>query len=147
MMDAKTLFAIAEPYIIERLLQNGAPLTGKSKAGFGCLITALICACAGAGFLVYALYQWLLFNFTPDIAAALTGAALMFLSALSILTAWGLLKYQKMKSRALQRQMSETVEELIELANGELAEPVRDHPKAALLIASCAGLIAGHKLL
>lgn len=141
------LFAIAENLLIDRLVSNDAPLTGKSKAGIGLTFFAGFMLLTACGFFIYAAYLWMSSRFEPEIAASIAGGFTLMLSALCALGAYAIVQYKRYRLSKLKSEITDTMYSALDLAETELAEPIKNNPKTAVLVASLAGFIAGEKFL
>jgi len=142
-----SLLATAEGLLIDRILCNDAPFTGKSKTGLGLFALAGVLLTIALGFFIYAAYLWLVSNYPPEIAAAAAGGLTLGVAALCALGAYGFLQYKRSRLKKLKNEIADTMQNALEFADEELAQPVKDNPKTAVLIASLAGFIAGEKFI
>jgi hypothetical protein len=143
----ESLFKIAEQAVISRLLGNGFPLSGKSKIGLGFLALSALLFLISVGFFVYGLCLWFNNNFPPDIAALLTGLMTFAISILIAIGSYAFLSYKRFRLRKTQKELQDIVYALLETGHEEVAGPVRERPKTAVLLACLAGYIAGEHLI
>lgn len=136
-----------EQILIDRVLSNKASFTGRSKAGFGLLAFSGLLLCLGLGFLLGAAYLWFDKNYTPEVAAAMTGILSMLLALLGAAGAYFFAYFRRRRIQTLKSEIAETVQTALEYADEELGEPVRENPKTAVMIASLAGFVAGERFL
>jgi len=141
------LLATAESLVIDRLLSSDAPMTGKSKAGFGLFAFAGLMLLVAVGFFLYAAFLWLDGNYAPEVAAMLAGALTAGVALICGLIAYGVLLYKRHRIRKMRQEIAGTVQTALELADEELSQPVRENPKMAVLVASLAGYIVGEKFM
>ncbi len=142
-----TLIGSIGSRLLSDTLHNKAPLPGRGKGVLGLIIFAAIIFYTGIGFLIYAAHYTFLNLYTANTAIALTGCLIIAVAFLTACIAAFLsyLKYKRLK--ILQSSIAEFAEMSLDMAQKELAEPVKDNPKTALLLASVAGLVAGDKFL
>lgn len=143
----RALMLIAEQFLVNRVLSNGAPLTGKSKAGFGLMAISGLFLIIGVLFILYAAFLWLNMNYPREIAAMMMGGILMILSLIVAGISYGILRYKQRKIRQFKQETVETVEQVLNHINHELSAPVQQNPKMAVLIATAVGFLAGDKFL
>lgn len=141
------LFTVAEEVLVNRVLSNKAPVTGRSKLGLIIIILTTLFVLAGLGFALYSATVWLNTVFSAHLASLIMAGALftlaLFSSALFLIYS----RYKQSKVKEARQDMAETIEMGINLINKELSEPVSNNPKQAMLIASLAGFVAGDKFL
>ena len=147
----RAFMLIAEQFLVDRLLSNGAPLSGKSKAGFGLMAFSGLFLIVGVLFMLYAAFIYLDATYSKDMAAFIMGGILMGLAGLTALVSYGVLRYKQRKIRQFKQETIETVEQslghVMGILDKELSAPVKDNPKLAIFIATAAGFLAGDKCL
>lgn len=139
--------AFAENMLMERIIGNETPLTGKSKAGLGLMSLTLLLAGAAVIFFLYATYIWLSQNFPPSTAAYYAGGITLAAAALTSLAGYGLSQYRQYRIRQIKREVRETVQEALTIVTDELEDPVKDNPKTSVALAAFAGYVAGDRFL
>lgn len=143
-----SLLATAEIMLIDRVLGNDVPFTGKSKAGLSLYALAGTLFVTSLGFFIVAAYLWIENNyFPPEKAAAMAGGLILALSCLCAGAAYLILQYKRSRARKLKAELTQTLHTLADIAEEELSQPIKDNPKTSVLIASLAGFIAGDKFL
>lgn len=135
--------ALIEQLVIDRVLSNGVPFTGKSKAGLGLVVLSGLFLLLGTGFIIWGSYLWLSYHYTRDIAALVTGLVIFCLSILMALGAYALLKFRERNFQKIKADVANSFRALLETADEELTGPLRENPKMAVLIASLSGFLAG----
>ncbi len=141
------VISLVEQLLVERLLSNEPPLSGKSKAGLSLMALSGFLVILGFGFLVCAAYLWLAAHYPPEIAAATTGAIILFAGLGCAAASYLILQYKKHRLRKLKSEITETLRVVFDITEEELTEPVRENPKASVVAASLAGFAVGEKFL
>ncbi|MEZ0259802.1 MAG: hypothetical protein ACAH80_02265 [Alphaproteobacteria bacterium] len=93
-----------------------------------------------------ALYSSAAAVYTPAQAWAITGCATMALGVIGILVAKIV---ANRRARVIYNHMDDTGKALLDAldtATKGLEEPIADHPRSSILLASLAGYLAGNKL-
>lgn len=134
---------IVERLVTDKVLQASSAMTGRSPASHGLAVAAALFAVAGLGFMVFAAHLWLNRHYQPDLAAALTGLIALGVAFLIALLAAVIFYLRRSTVRKLQAQARKSVQEVFEVVDDFLADPVRDHPKTAALAATLAGFMIG----
>ena len=144
--------SLVDPMIVAKLLAGTlvaprvVPAAGKSilvlsiYALSGLLITAAIVL------LLVALHTSAAAVYTPAQAWAITGCETMGLGIIGVLVA-GIVSNRR--SRVIHNHMDDTGKALLaalDSATQGLEEPIADHPRSSMLLASLAGYLAGNKL-
>lgn len=137
---------VAEQLLMNLIISNDFPLSGKTKAGLGFGALSGLLVFTGFGFLIYAMHLWLTNNFAADVAAALTGCMAFGLAGLSGLIALGVMQYKKSKAEKMKQEIQHTIMQAIEVVNDEFGEPIKENPKTAITAATLAGFMMGNRL-
>jgi F0F1-type ATP synthase membrane subunit a len=138
---------IAEQLLINSILSNGAPFTGKTKVGLGLIGLSGILLFIGTGFMIYAGYIWLSAQYSPELAAAFTGASMMAAALVCALCAYAFLHYRRYNMRRVRKDVETALHMALEFVDDELGSPIRENPKTAAAIALIAGFLTGDKVL
>lgn len=119
----------------------------KTSAGLGYYALAGVLGCLAAVFLSIAAYAQLQAIYDAPIAASIVGGGLALLSAaVGIAGTVAMKRKQMIRRPSLDGNFMDTVEQGVKHFLDGLEEPVRDNPKAAMLMAALAGFAAGDKL-
>ena len=134
-------------WLADRIFRVSSPSRERQALGNILTLAALVFSLAGLGFLVFAAHLWLSRHYQPDIAAAATGLVSLlvslFLAFLAILSFYA----RRSMLRAIRAETQHLAQEVMELIEGFIADPVRSHPKTAVLLAFMAGLLAEESIL
>ncbi len=139
-------FKVAEQLLISRLLSDGFSPSGKTKAGMSFLTLSGLLLLVALGFFVYAAHIWFIKNYAPEIAFSMTGGVILFFSLICALAAYIVREYKKLKVEKIKSTLIHKMEDIFEVANDEIGEPIQENPKTSVLIASLAGFAAGERL-
>ena len=143
------MMALIEPVVMQ-LLMNGInrPSTPILPTKTGMALTALSVFLGGTGlvYMMIAFHEIILAEYSPLVAALGTGALALLLAAFSATAACHLDDLRKAKARLMHDNTRNNLLEAIEAATRGLEEPIADHPRASVLLASLAGYMAGNKL-
>ncbi len=143
------MLALIEPVVMQ-LLMNGInrPSTPilPSKTGMALTALSVFLGCTGIVYMLIAFHEIILADYSPLIAALGTGALALLLAAFSAATACHLDDIRKAKSRMMHDNTKNSLLEAIEAATQGLQEPIADHPRTSVILASLAGFMAGNKL-
>ncbi len=137
----------AEQALADRLSSRLAKISQKNEISYDIAIVAGLVAVVGLGFLVYAAHIWLRNHYQADAAAALTGLMALGIACLLALFALIIMHYRQKTLRKLKHEIQDSLHDVIEFLNEISANPVRQSPKTAALVASLAGFIIGGKTL
>ncbi|HRC26924.1 MAG TPA: hypothetical protein PKX87_05785 [Alphaproteobacteria bacterium] len=141
------LATAAQYAVVDRLLKGYLPLTGRSKVVEALIGVTAALLVLGLGFMIYAAHLWVSRTYTPEMAALVTGGLLLALAALCVAGMYLLVQYTRRRVIRVKDDITQSLTEIMGIAGDELAEPVRDNPKTAVLIASIAGFLAGERFL
>ena len=142
-----TVLAVAEQMLVDSIIGDKPPVTGESKLKIASLAFSFVMGVMGVGFSLYAFYLWLDLNFTPMMVMALMGAVTLTLSLTGFLIFYAVLRYKRYRMHKMKNELIKTAEETLEIFEEELSTPVQNNPKAAILVSSIAGFIAGDRFL
>ncbi|MGQ0527375.1 MAG: phage holin family protein [Alphaproteobacteria bacterium] len=138
---------ILQGIALDKLLKTEPPFFSKVKIGLGLIALSGFFILCGLGFIVFAAHLWFRTQFTPEISYALTGLIFIGFGLIGCWVTYALAQYHKRIFRKFKNDITETIESLFELLDEELKEPISENPKAAVLLASLGGYVAGKKLL
>lgn len=132
---------------VSSLLDHHRPLISPAtKTEWALLILIGLCAAADVFFLAMALYQYLITIFEPSIAA-LISAAVFFVVALLAAAIRKFITLEKSGGhKTADDAIKENIHTLMTHLFNELEEPIKDHPKTSMTIATLAGLLAGRRI-
>ena len=136
---------IAEQLLMNQIISNNFPLSGKTKAGLGLSCLSGLLIFTGLVFFIYAANLWLNNNFSADIAAALTGCVAFSFAAIISLIALSISQYKKIKAAKMKQEIQHTIMQAIEIANDEFSDPIKDNPKTAVTGAALTGFMLGNR--
>lgn len=135
-----------EHLVIDRFLQKDTALSGKKKAGLFFSVVAFFLMFPATGLFIRAGYLRLLQDYPPETAAALTALAVVCVAFFSFMVALILFDSEKMRPDRDSSDIQALIRSGLEFVEKELAEPVQEHPKSALFLASLAGFLAGKQI-
>lgn len=141
------ILSLAEQVVVDRVLSNNPPVSGKTKAGVSFMLISAFFVFIGLAFLMYAGFLWLLRNYSFEEAALGVGLGSLLLAGVIGLISYITLKYRQAKIKQAKQDLIETMEAAIELADHEFSEPIRNNPKTSILVASVAGYVVGERFL
>ena len=141
------LFPLLEQAIVNGFLSKAPPFARKNKFGLSLIALSGLFLVIGIIFAILAGYGWLLTEFTQPLAALIVAGSVVVLGLF-----FALLGYLKLKQRPSVPAMDVPSDQITEIATllgevveEELAEPIKQHPKTALLLASVAGFVAADR--
>ncbi len=140
------LFPIVEQLVINGLLSKKAPLMRKSKFGLGLAILSGLLFLITIIFALIGAYGWLLQEFSQPVAALLVCAGVLALSVIAGLSGYALLTKKPAVPADHSEDITTLIAEMTAFLGEELAEPIQENPKTALLLAGLAGYVAGDRL-
>lgn len=141
------LMSIAEHMIVERVIGNGSPVTGRLKVGLGLTALSGLLIAVGTGFLLFSAYLWMETNLPAQTAALYTGVLALGTAIVLSLIAYAVIIVRKRKAEKMKQELIETIHLAMEVADEELTKPVHDRPKTSILIASVAGYLIGERFI
>lgn len=141
------LIKIGEQLLIDRLLSNAPPLSGKSKAGLSLLTVSGLLFVAGLAFLIFGAYMFLLNTYSPDIAALIAGLTIIVLAGLCTCASVFILQYKKHRVMKAKAEMLYAIREIMDIADEEFGDAIADNPKASLLVSTAVGYAVGERFL
>ncbi|MDE1153312.1 MAG: hypothetical protein PW788_12310 [Micavibrio sp.] len=143
------MLSLVEPVLMQ-LLMNGLNRPSKpllpSKTGIALSAIALFLGCTGIIFMLMAFHELLLDTYAPWIAAVSTGAAALLLAAFAAAVALHLNDIRDAKARLMHQNNTDSLIAAIEAATKGLEDPIANHPRTSVVLASLAGFMAGSKL-
>ncbi len=132
---------------ISGILALGLKTKPQTMAGLAFYAVTALLAIVGTGFLIHAAYMALQMSFPPVEAAFLMSAIIFTLAAVSWIAGYFLTRaYKRRRSAQWTSEVSETVHTVLGVLEEEFETPIRENPKAAVLIAALGGLFAGTRL-
>lgn len=138
---------LIERLVTDKIVQATSGVTGRPTASHAFVVAACAFAFVGVGFLIYAAHIWLMNHYAPDLAALLTGSIIMGIALCSLLISAGIVYFRKSVIKKIRHEAKDSIDEILEIVDSFLADPVRENPKAAALAMSLAGFVAGKKFL
>ena len=135
-------FQLIEKVMIDKLSSAPASLGGvESIKQFLCVLSFSFMTVALV-FLVYGTHTWLSVHYDEGVAAILTGAISLAVSAIIAGILYALICYHKMRIRKVQDKIVDKIRLSLSALEDELSDPIRENPKTALMIALFLGFIA-----
>jgi hypothetical protein len=133
--------------VVSGLLNGHRPLmTSAVKAEWILLAFVGLCAMADVFLLTLALYQYLLAFFAPFAAALISAAVFFAVAVVAAAIRKFIIMEQASKHKSAEDKMKDDIHVMMTSLFNELEGPIRDNPKAAVAIATLAGLFAGQRL-
>lgn len=144
MMSA--LISAIEVAVIDRLLNNKPPsTTGLKWIGALCIVSFTLMI-LGMVFIIYAGHIWLSNQYSPEVAAMVTGGLCIVLALLVLLGIYGYVSYKRNRVRKYKDDVTELVTSGAALLGEYIKAPFFHNPKSTLLVAAIAGFIAAKKM-
>ena len=134
--------------VVASLLDGNRSLVSPAgKTEWALLVFIGLCVAVDVFFLAMALYQYLTRTFPPS-GAALVSAAIFFAAALLAAVIRKLMTREAQPPRhtSAEEELKEKIHFLMLSLFNELEEPIRDHPKTSVTIATLAGMFAGRRM-
>jgi len=148
-MGEMNMLSLVEPVVMQ-LLMNGLNRPSKpllpSKTGIALTVLALFLGCTGIVYMLMAFHEVLLDTYAPWIAAVGTGASALLLSGFAAAVALHLQDIRDAKAKLMHRNDTDNLIAAIEAATKGLEDPIANHPRTSVLLASLAGYMAGNRL-
>jgi len=139
------LLPLIEQVIVDGIVSKKAPFMRKNKFGLGLMALSGFLFCAALICLIVATYSWLLIQFTQPVAALVLSGFILAIAILSALS--GFLITQKKQPQPIQGdEITEILNAITDVIGEDLAQHIKDNPKAAVMLASTAGFVAGDRL-
>ena len=138
--------SVVERFVVDTLFNRTPPMMRRYDIGQGLFALSAIFILIGIGFLGYGTYLWLGARYASETAALAMGAiALLFSGGLVTLTLCGL-AYRAQKVKAYRHNMVAEIETLFATLDEEFGDPIRTHPKKAVLAAAIAGFLLEERI-
>ena len=102
-------------------------------------VVALICLAAAFAY-------WLRQQYTPDVVALVAGLGILALALLVAAAGYAVSEIRKNKIEAVGEEIKKKVLTALESVADEMEDPIRDHPKSSVAIATLAGYLVGNRL-
>ncbi len=102
-------------------------------------VIALICMAAAFSY-------WLRQQYAPDVAAMVAGLSMLALALLVAAAGYAVSVIRKNKIEAVTDEIKNKVLNALESVADEMEDPIRDHPKSSVAIATLAGYLIGNRL-
>lgn len=102
-------------------------------------VVALICMAAAFSY-------WLRQQYPPDVAALVAGLGILALALLVAAAGYAYSVIRKNKIEAVGDEIKDKVLKVLESVADEMEDPIRDHPKSSVAIATLAGYLVGNRL-
>lgn len=144
--------SLVDPMMVAKIIAGtliaprATPAAGKSMLVLALYIFSGALMLAATVLLLVALYTSAAAAYTPAQAWAITGCATMGLGAIGIIVA---MIITNRRAHVIHSHMDDTGKALLaalDSATQGLDEPIADHPRSSMLLASLAGYLAGNKL-
>jgi hypothetical protein len=139
--------AVVKQLLLTQMLSNTLPSTKHHKIGDSLLLLTTVLGSVALLFLILALYIWLKENYEPEMAALLTGAVALILACLAGGAAFWVSNRRLLKVNHFAHDAKKHLLSLVENFTEDLEEPIRKHPKVAVLLAGIIGYILGDRVL
>lgn len=142
------LSVLAQRIIIDKIAERGGLLlTRESKISLALSVLCALFVLTACGFFIYAAYVWLEILYDTHIAAALTALFALTVALMMFLVSLQMANVRKNRLAQARDEMNETLQNALQLLDGEMSEIVHENPKTALFLASLAGFAAAKKFL
>jgi hypothetical protein len=138
--------------LAEQLLMMGALNTQLPKArpdktqqviyGF-----AGVLALVAVIFMILAMSYWLKEQYSPDVAALGTAGITLTFSLLVAACGYTYSVLRKSKIHAVGDELKDKIMSALEAMSEEMEDPIRDHPKSSVALATLAGYVIGNRVL
>lgn len=135
--------AIIEELVMAAVLSQKKSLPRKSKADWALMALSVLLGCAGIFMSMLALERFFEKQYPLDLAALLTAAVILTVAALMALAAYCCRHRKPPVPRP--HELESSLHTLLESVCVELETPIRENPKAAVLIAAIAGFITAQR--
>lgn len=139
--------AISEGVLINHFMNGGGHALARSRTSMGLYLIASFMVCLGAGFLIYAGFQWASTQYTPEQAATLTGLSILFLAVCTALGAQIVIRKRRNKLEQIKHEVTDNLQELLSSLDDDWGGVVSRNPKTSMLVAAVAGYVLGDRLL
>lgn len=138
--------------VAEQLLMLGA-LGGQMKPRKSDRTQQIIFGFAGVlalvsvVYLIVALSYWLKMQYSPDVAALATAGITLSFAILVAAAGYTITVIRKTKVEAVTDELRDKVMQVISAVSEEMEDPIRDHPKSSVALATLAGYVVGNRLM
>lgn len=138
--------------VAEQLLMLGA-LGGQMKPRQSDRAQQIIFGFAGVlalvavVYLIVALSYWLKMQYSPDVAALATAGITLSFAILVAAAGYTITVIRKTKVAAVTDELRDKVMQVISAVSEEMEDPIRDHPKSSVALATLAGYVVGNRLM
>lgn len=135
-----------EQMVLQKIINSGIAGT-PSKARLSPWTLAALLLFIGACFLIAGAFLWMLNNYSPEFATAVTGLLIMFFGILIALGAWCLHEYKKSRIKHYKDEVTGVLGSIMSTIADELEEPIRENPKTAVALSLLAGALISKNVL
>lgn len=146
MASIASLATMLELAVVDKLIRGDIPLEGTPKPGPGFIALSSFLVCLGLGFFIYAAHLWMQPRYSPEMAALLTAALSLWLAVMVLAVAYIGMGYRRKRLKMLGNSIVKNIQDAFEAVDADLRDPVGEHPRTALLLASLAGFVVGEKI-
>lgn len=138
--------AIAEQVLAGYLMNHKIPLTGQSKILLYMFGLSSVLAISGFIFMLFGAYIFLEQLYSVEVACAVIGLVMFSMTLVLSICGWAVLKYKERQLQKMKSNLMEIAQEFLDMADEYLSQPVNDHPKTYVAMASVAGYVAGKSI-
>ncbi len=143
----KGVLGIAEQVFLTKLVTSETPVSENKKIGMNFIfITGFFVALAFL-ILLYAAYLYIERTYNQEIALVFVGGAALTIAGLNALVGYSYYRYKRNQVLKLKQDLIDIMEDALEYIDDELAQPVKDYPKASIAISAIAGFMSGERFL
>ncbi len=139
------LLPIAEQLLMMGALGAQAPRR-QDKTQLFIYGFAGILALVAVIFMIFAMSYWLKQQFTPDVAALATAGIVLALALLVAACGYTYSVVRKNKINAVGDELKDKIMAVVNAVSEEMEDPIRDHPKSSVALATLAGYFVGNRL-
>ena len=143
------LMPFAEQMLVNTMLNKKAPFMRKNKFGLGLAALSGLLFILALVFAAISAYAWVASYYAAPVAAIIIAGFVLCISIIAALSGYLLLRKRPQPRAAtsyMEGDVTEVVAEIAEILGEELAEPIRDNPKTAMMLAGLAGFVAADRL-
>jgi len=137
--------AIIEELVMAAVLSQKTSLPRKSKMDWAFMALSVLLGCAGIFLSILALERFFEARYPLDIAALFSAAIILTIAALIAVTAYHCRHRKPPASGTDRQELESSLHALLESVCVELESPVRENPKAAVLLAAIAGFVTAQR--
>ncbi|HRJ13259.1 MAG TPA: phage holin family protein [Alphaproteobacteria bacterium] len=132
--------------VMDKLISGRPSPISKNKSYHVMMGFAGLFVVVAVIFLLMALYQYLLVQYAPDMAALMTAGASFAIAIIAVLAGHTIRAYHRPKIDSTLHDLRSQLESALKSMEGDWEKPIRENPKTAVALSALVGYILADRI-